>query len=135
MGCDLYTCDFCGEAATEYDIKNLEEMREEDEDFDVEKYGELFETYHEAYGCNSQPDLWCGCQSQNWFTLHNKIEKNEEYRAQNKEIEALKERVIELEALLEAKTKKSTKKAGPKEPPKYKRITIEQYDEYQTLKK
>jgi hypothetical protein len=34
-----------------------------------------------------------------------------------------------------SKKKKATKKAKPKEePPKYKRITVEQYDEYQALK-
>ena len=54
--------------------------------------------------------------------------------AQTIEIETLKSRVIELEALLDAKNKKPVKKAGPKEPPKYKRITIEEYAEYQMLK-
>jgi hypothetical protein len=55
--------------------------------------------------------------------------------AQTIEIETLKSRVIELEALLEAKNKKPVKKAGPKQPPKYKRITITEFDEYQELKK
>jgi hypothetical protein len=50
-----------------------------------------------------------------------------------KEVDTLKDSVVLLEALLEAK--KKTKNTGPKEPPKYKRITIEEYAEYQMLKR
>jgi hypothetical protein len=122
---------------------NLEEYYPNEEDFDIsqytfervskERYDEVVDAYEDVYGKNSRP-TWCGCYDHNWFKFLDEKEEMEQQHAQSKEMEALKERVIELEALLEAKTKKPAKKAGPKEPPKHKRITIEQYEEYQTLK-
>ena len=150
MGVDLYVCDLCGECMTSCDF-NIElsdyevgNDKKNDEVFgytlddkernDYDKVKQAFDDVHE-YACGP---LWCGCSENNWVKLNVDKKAKEQEKAKDNKIKTLKKRVADLEAELELQTKTikpPKKEKKPRGPPQYKRITIQQYAEYQTLMK